>query len=397
MKKLRYDKKLYPVRSVTLIVCAILLVTGCQLSPAGSGSAAATSAISSAVSSPASMQISSTVLSATKSEPLLSDMTASQIEQLEKIRLVFFQAGDFGQNICAFENGTTLASGLYPDSLVSQKLYNGTDLYLYNIRYPYTNFPSSSSNYIKYSNDFENFRSEYASAFYEWGFGGWIGFSDNNYPFKFPVTHQAYGVGAQPDRPEWRATLASLLKKTSVNIGLFDISNTPLIITDVWRFDLDGDGVDEELVRVCNQSKMNKTDFELKPAKTKTGICNSMVLFSSTLNTTVISTDNFPINNLIKDEPYTFDYRNINNLGTDATETGVWQYDADGNLILCPYYEYGESWAVIPQIPIVCDADNDGKPELIVIKHPTEYWQVAVFKAGLENGELLWCENTMHP
>jgi len=395
MKKDRQTKRLC-CKVVAMFIGALLFLAGCQLVPTGSSSTVATSATSSAVSFPASVQPSSMVASSTKTEPPSSSMTASQLERLNNIRLIMFQAGEFGRDICAFENGSPLASGLFPDQVVWDKLRNGTKQYLYNIKYPYTDFPSSPSAFINYSDDFKSFESDYTAAGYKWGFGGWIAFSDDDYPFNYPVTHHAYAADTQPSRPDWKAAFTLLLDEKVVHDKDYDISDTPLIIIDVWRFDLDGDGVNEELVRACNEVQIPKTDQEVKPASNNTGVYNFMILFSTTLKTTVIFEESFYINKSAEEEFYTFQYENIENHGAGTTVTGVWQYDGNGDLILCPYYQYGEYWVMVPQIPIVCDADNDGKPELIVIKG-TEYWSVGVYKAGLESGELLWCENTMHP
>jgi len=323
-------------------------------------------------------------------------MTASQLEQLESIRLVMFQAGSDGQIICAFKDNEPIATGIFGDYSVSQKIGTDPQFYLYNIQYPYISFPAKPSVSLSYS---EIHGPEYAEAGYSWNFGGWIAFTDDIYPFNFPVTHYAYTADAQPARADWKAAFIPLIEEKIAYDKEYSISDTPIIITDVWRFDLDGDGIDEELVRACNEAKIPMTDQETIPARDNTGIYNIMILFSATLKTTVLSYERTYIGKITEEELYSYQYKSIkgSGWGTGTTDTGVWQYDNEGNLILCPYYKYGEYGIYRAQIPIVCDADNDGKPELIVIKSPNEYWEVAVYKSGLEIGELLWCENIMHP
>ena len=394
MKQSKDQKSRYLNRYLLNPLALVLCLTGCYLTPTGSSSTVATSATSNAISSPASVQPSSMVSSS--SEPPSSSITASQLEQLEKIRLVMFQAGSDGQVICAFNKSEPLATGMYGINLVWNKIDRDPQFYLYNIQYPYTSFPAEPSVSLSYS---EIHGSRYTEAGYSWNFGGWIAFTDDIYPFNFPVTHHAYTADAQPARADWKAAFIPLLEEKIFYYKEYSISDTPLIITDVWRFDLDGDGVDEELVRACNEVKIPMTDQEVKPASQSTGVYNKMIFFSKTLETTVISNERTYIGNITEEELYSYQYKSIkgSGWGTGTTDTGVWQYDSKGNLILCPYFKYGEYGIYRAQIPIVCDADGDGKPELIVIKCPSEYWQVAVYKAGLENGELLWCENTMHP
>ena len=403
MKKFNPLKKIHFIKIIALCICMILLVTGCQ----GVTESIPTSSrwVSSEGPTITSLMpstqtwpyVSSQPGTEESSAPASSSLTTSQLEQIERIRMVILQAGDFGQNICAFDNGVPLASGLFPDQAVWIKDRVGTNVYLYNIQYPYTVFPAFPSASFHYSVYSDTFQDEYATAGYEWGFGGWIAFTDDDYPFNFPITHHAYTADAQPARPDWKEAFIPLIEEKTGYDGGYDISDTPLIITDVWRFDLDGDGIDEELVRACNEVQIPKTDQEVKPASKNTGIYNIMILFSTTLETTVIYKESYFINKFVNEEFYAFEYENIENRGSGTTDTCVLQYDSEGNLILCPYYKYGEYWIIRPQIPIVCDADGDGKPELIVVKRSNEYWRVAVYKAGLESGELLWFENVMHP
>ncbi len=303
-----------------------------------------------------------------------------------------FQAGSDGDVICAFKNNEPLATGMDRDNLIPDKINTDPQLYLYNIQYPYISFPAKPSVSLSYS---EIHGPEYTKAGYSWNFGGWIAFTDDIYPFYFPVTHHAYTADAQPARADWKAAFTPMLEEKIVYDNEYSISDTPLIITDVWRFDLDGDGIDEELVRACNEVKIPMTDQEVKPASASTGFYDIMILFSTTLKTTIISKGRSYIG-VTEDECGSYRYENIENRGSGTTDTSVWQYDNARNLILCPCYKYGEYWFYNSPIPIVCDTDNDGKPELIVVESG-DYWQVAVYKAGLESGELLWCENIMSP
>ncbi len=194
--------------------------------------------------------------------------------------------------------------------------------------------------------------------------------------FPTKVRYEKYTLQNQPDKPEWDEYFMSRIKEVS------DV--TPLIYTNAYFFDWNGDGIEDALVYACNTFDSNEDCEPNPPYYDKTATYNLSVLFLS--GNIPFEIDGY-VTDYVTKKPCDNDNRETYNESIDhfdSHEKSAIQYDSEGNLMVCPIFIRGEYMVVEEDIVILSDIDGDGKTELIIID-VNEYSGINIYK--LINGK----------
>lgn len=207
----------------------------------------------------------------------------------------------------------------------------------------------------------------------------WLAISGDWNPFPVKVKHQSYSIENQPQNEEWVSHFSALLKKS--------FPGTPVIITDVWIFDIDGDGKDEALVQANNTIISQDDTVPNPPASDKTCVYSFSTLFSKSLG--VIELQNEGLSKVAREFSDDISNAYTKPTGTEYYEQFVTaiQHDENGRLIRCPIFNIGEYGAPPRSYPIVCDIDGDGRAELMMMREEV-YGPLTIY--GLQNGKLVF-------
>lgn len=196
--------------------------------------------------------------------------------------------------------------------------------------------------------------------------GGWE-------PFGIKVRYMCYSLQSQPDNQDWKNYFNAKIEEVS--------SVTPLIIKNAWLFDIDGDGKEESIVNASNTVSASGLE-QSPPAKKDTAIYTLTAYFNSDgtaidmggrVSASVSSEPVNTQNNIY--ESYTFDQNS-----PEFTEQFIaaYQYDMNGNIAVCPIFNYGEYDRLPEKSIILADIDGDGRAELLTM-FPSIYAPITVY------------------
>lgn len=130
----------------------------------------------------------------------------------------------------------------------------------------------------------------------------WIAIGGDWQPFPCTVRYEKYTLESQPQNEVWTDHFAGMLTE--------DISDTPVIITEAWFFDLDKDGRNEAYVNAYNALPTEKDAGANPPPAEKTGLYSFSTLFSETLGTVDLNSDSWPVEHDFSENDYQEDCRN---------------------------------------------------------------------------------------
>lgn len=185
----------------------------------------------------------------------------------------------------------------------------------------------------------------------------WIAVGGDWQPFPCIVSFQKYSLEDQPPNQEWTDHFAKLLKER--------IPDTPVIITEAWFFDLDGDGKNEAFVNAGNALPTEKGAGANPPPGKQTGVYSLCALFSQSLGIVDLDSNISAVNQDFTGKDVHAAYAEP--VGEKYYETFVSaiQYGENGEYIQSPIFNIGEYEPPPRSYPIVCDIDGDGSAELL--------------------------------
>jgi len=194
-------------------------------------------------------------------------------------------------------------------------------------------------------------------------------------PFPVKVQYESYTLDHQPRNETWFNYFAKKIHAVS--------PETPVVIKEAWFFDLNGDGREEAFVNANNTFYSPEDDTPNPPAAQITAVyAFSAVFFGhgevlETGKSAITTICNAPVN----EQKGIFNSYQIDKESPEWTEhfvTAV-QYDAEGRLITCPVFNYGEYDRFCEQEIVLCDIDGDGQAELIIM-HYSIYSPLIVYR-----------------
>ena len=187
------------------------------------------------------------------------------------------------------------------------------------------------------------------------------------------VEHTVYTMDNQPLYADWDDFVFLFLSSAYPEYA----GSTPLVYTESWSFDLDGDSVKDHLVNLSNFQRLEDggSTQPNPPVYGSTLLYSFSVLFYGSGKAVVMFSDAFVLENgapISGDEAlsgydavfYSYRLDENSSLGAECY-TYAWQYAADGTVIKCPIFNIGEFDTLSRIAPAVFDADGDGAPELI--------------------------------
>lgn len=211
--------------------------------------------------------------------------------------------------------------------------------------------------------------------------GGTIAMSGDWEPFVIKVRYACYSLQSQPDNEAWENYFNAKIKEVS--------AVTPLIIKNAWLFDIDGDGREESIVNASNTVFASGLE-QSPPTRQDTAIYTLTAYFNS--DGTAIdlggrvsaSVSSEPVNSQ-NYESYTFDESSPEYI---EQFIAAYQYDRNGDVVVCPIFNYGEYDRLPEKSILLADIDGDGRAELlttfpliyapITVYHFNENWQPCV-------------------
>jgi len=192
--------------------------------------------------------------------------------------------------------------------------------------------------------------------------GDEIAMSGDWEPFIVTVRYECYSLQSQPDIEIWQNYFKEKIGEVS--------TATPVIIKNAWFFDIDGDGREESVVNASNT--VVATGLEMYPPAAENTATYTLTAYFSSDGTAIdlggrvftgVSLDPVNMENDIY-ESYTIDE---NSPEFTQQFIAAYQYDADGNITLCPIFNYGEFDRWPEQSIVLADIDGDGKAELLTM------------------------------
>ena len=192
--------------------------------------------------------------------------------------------------------------------------------------------------------------------------------------FPIQISYTRYSLENQPEDTAWVEYFTQAIGALS--------DSTPLIFTEAWRFDWNGDGVEDALVNVSN-TLISYDDIEPKPPHADdTVIYTLSALFVSGLEPIAIMNS---ISSIEKDP--LDDEKGIHVSYTISDVSPEWaehyvssiQYDEEGEFIQSPIFNSGEFGRAGEPGMLLCDIDGDGYCELLIVPSGI-YAPVVVYK-----------------
>ena len=225
-------------------------------------------------------------------------------------------------------------------------------------------------------NPFDNPLSD--SAWYERVPGGRLAVRGDWEPFPVSVRYEVYTIDAQPQQEAWRSYFEEKL-------GDF-AATTPLVITDAWFFDVDGDGLEESFVNANNTADASGLS-QNPPAFENTAIYAMSAYFKGTgeavdMGTTIgnwVSTE--PVGQQGSEQVY-ISYRVDENSPEDVEQyVAAYQLGASGKVVCCPIFSVGEFERPREIKIVLADLDGDSVPELVTMGY-SSYEPFTVYRLG---------------
>ncbi|AFM00986.1 hypothetical protein Desde_2670 [Desulfitobacterium dehalogenans ATCC 51507] len=204
--------------------------------------------------------------------------------------------------------------------------------------------------------------------------GDVIAMSGDWEPFVIKVRYECYSLESQPGNQSWENYFNAKIKEVS--------TTTPLIIKNAWLFDIDGDGREESIVNASNTVFSSGLE-QSPPARKDTAIYTLTAYFNS--DGTAIdmgghvsaSVSSEPVNSQNNiHESYTFDENNPKYI---EQFIAAYQYDRNGNVAVCPIFNYGEYSRLPEKNILIADIDGDGRVELLAM-FPLIYAPITVYQ-----------------
>ncbi len=202
-------------------------------------------------------------------------------------------------------------------------------------------------------------------------------------PFVINVRYVCYSLQSQPGNQAWENYFNAKIEEAS--------AVTPLIIKNAWFFDIDGDGREESIVNASNTVFASGLE-QHPPASEDTAIYTLTAYFNSDgaaidmggSVSSSVSSEPVNIQNNIY-ESYTFDKNSPEYI---EQFIAAYQYDRNGDVAVCPIFNYGENYRLPEKSILLVDIDGDGRAELltmptliyapITVYHFDENWQPCV-------------------
>lgn len=206
----------------------------------------------------------------------------------------------------------------------------------------------------------------------------WIAIGGDWQPFPCKVRYERYTLENQPQNEVWTEHFAGMLTE--------DISHTPVVITEAWFFDLDGDGRKEAFVNAGNAIPTETDAGANPPPAEKTGLYSFSTLFSESLGTVDLNSDSWPVEHNFSEEAIHASYTEPINEKYFENFVAAIQYGGNGEYIKSPIFNKGEYGPPPRSYPIVADIDGDGQAELLRFRTQI-YGPLNVY--GLQEGELV--------
>lgn len=204
--------------------------------------------------------------------------------------------------------------------------------------------------------------------------GDTIAMSGDWEPFVIKVRFECYSLESQPDNQTWENYFKTKIEEVS--------TVTPLIIKNAWLFDIDGDGKEESFVNASNTISASGLE-KSPPARENTAIYTLTAYFNSDGTAIDIggrvsaSVSSEPLNtkNNIH-ASYTFDENSQEYI---EQFIAAYQYDRNGDVAVCPIFNYGEYYRLPEKSILLVDIDGDGKVELLTM-FPFIYAPITVYR-----------------
>lgn len=207
----------------------------------------------------------------------------------------------------------------------------------------------------------------------------WIALSGDWDPFPCVVSYRKYSLEEQQKTKEWASHFKNLLVES--------IPDTPVIITEAWFFDLDGDGKKEAFVNAGNTLKTEKDAKASQPQGDKTGVYSFSALFSESLGIIDLDKRLWLVEHDFTNENITASYTEpVDKKYYENYVTAI-QFGENGEYIKSPIYNLGEYDYPPRSFPIVVDIDGDSRAELLSFRQqiygPIQVYQVKENKLNL--------------
>lgn len=182
--------------------------------------------------------------------------------------------------------------------------------------------------------------------------------------FPVKVRYQRYTLENQPKNETWLNYFGTKIHEVS--------PNTPVIITEAWFFDLNGDGIEETFVNANNTFYSTEDNTPNPPAAQVSAVYAFSAVFLDGFNpieivSNISNVENRPLN----DKKQIFYSYQISQESPDRSEhyiTAI-QYDTNGNLITSPIFNSGEYDRLCEQLIIISDINDDKQAEMIIMSH----------------------------
>ena len=198
-------------------------------------------------------------------------------------------------------------------------------------------------------------------------------------------THKQFDVNAQSGIDD------DIREKIKAHILDAGLTNTPVVITEIWTCDIDGDGTNEQLVHAQNyiyEYPLPDPEIGSEPISNLEGLgfYNILMLISDTLGNSVLSET---ILNVSEYDDLCFPGHSLPDTPYEDMEwrhaLNVYFEDYFGQLRTFPMYACGEFMTFTENAPLVCDIDGDGAYEICVL-YGVEYMPAEIYE--IENGAL---------
>lgn len=349
------------------LICLGVMLVACVTTPVLTGDAEP--------NTPAQSEPQNTPTGNTKlpePEPIVGTLQASQNPDGVHLACI-----EWGANIISItKDGEQLISGednwYYKLEEKATEIAGNMQMNLYSLAGMYDDAHKERLNKATYGS-----LSEYCTAD---GEIDWIALGGDWQPFPCTVEYKRYTTEDQPQNKEWTAHFKKLLADS--------IPDTPVIITEAWFFDLDGDGKNETIVNASNAVKPEEGTKSNPPNKNQTGVYTLCTFFSESLG--IVDLDNN-----LRHVEREFSGNSTHAAYTEPAGEGYYensvtaiQYGENGELIRSPIFNTGEYGAPPRSFPIICDTDGDGTAELITFRQEV-YGPLKVY--NLQDGELVFC------
>lgn len=183
-------------------------------------------------------------------------------------------------------------------------------------------------------------------------------------PFPVKVRYERYTLENQPKNETWLNYFGFKIHEVS--------PNTPVIITEAWFFDLNGDGIEEAFVNANNTFYSTEDNTPNPPAAKVSAVYAFSAVFLDSFNPIDIASNISEVQyNPLNDQKQIFYSYQISEESPDRSMhfiTAI-QYDANGDLITSPIFNSGEYDRPPEQQIIISDIDGDKQAELITMGH----------------------------